>query len=103
MKTMITSQDKELFLHFDNLVKSQNIRRLSANQDSSRLWFEASDGEDKYGRCGSLGPRLDNGQIAQCDPKSKSPCCSEWGFCGSTSGHCSCENCVDYRKRKLSF
>jgi len=25
-------------------------------------------------------------------------CCSKWGYCGDTSEHCKCSECVDYRK-----
>merc|ERR1719153_71268 len=36
-----------------------------------------------------------------CDPDAwaneKGPCCSSWGWCGNSDGHCSCPTCVDYR------
>jgi hypothetical protein len=46
------------------------------------------------GQCGPsfLGPF---GGIAECD--GDSPCCSSDGFCGITSEHCDCDQCVDYR------
>lgn len=66
----------------------------------NKIWWDWSDGPDKSGRCGEEAPKI-NGQTPQCDPSSANPCCSEWGFCGSSTGHCSCPKCVDYRKSKL--
>ena len=52
--------------------------------------------EDK--RCGPSF-KLDNGSVSECDPYSDMYyCCSKWGFCGDTSEHCKCSECVDYRK-----
>ncbi|XP_071842198.1 uncharacterized protein [Apostichopus japonicus] len=38
-----------------------------------------------------------NGEVAQCDPGGIYPCCSPYNWCGITSAHCDCEDCVDYR------
>ena len=48
-------------------------------------------------RCGD-SYKLTNGSVAECDPYSNFFCCSKWGFCGDTSEHCECPECVDYRK-----
>ena len=49
-------------------------------------------------RCGSSF-KLDNGNISECDPYNDMYyCCSKWGYCGDTSEHCDCSDCVDYRK-----
>ncbi|XP_019641419.1 PREDICTED: uncharacterized protein LOC109482960 [Branchiostoma belcheri] len=33
----------------------------------------------------------------QCNPNGSGPCCSSGGWCGSTSAHCYCSGCIDYR------
>jgi len=53
------------------------------------------------GRCGP--DFLMNGKPGQCSPYGKGPCCSPYvsgrgGYCGKTSDHCKCANCIDYRK-----
>ena len=49
------------------------------------------------GKCGPGNP-LENGVgMAECDPNSEFYCCSEHGFCGSSSDHCYCDTCVNYR------
>merc|ERR1712018_1092550 len=52
------------------------------------------------GRCGSQN-LLPDGQPGQCDPNGwgneVGPCCSNWGWCGNTAGHCDCAECTDYR------
>merc|ERR1739838_862563 len=50
------------------------------------------------GRCGPKYPI--NGKPGECNPNSKSSCCSQYGFCGQTSKHCSCSKCTDYSKKK---
>lgn len=67
--------------------------------DDEKLWWEWSDGTDKFGKCGPHAPKLENGKLAQCNPDSMAPCCSEWGFCGISQGHCGCDKCVDYRPK----
>ena len=52
------------------------------------------------GKCGPNNP-LDDGSPAKCDPNGDAFCCSEWGFCGSSDGHCNCEKCVDFRNQTL--
>ena len=49
-------------------------------------------------RCGSSFA-LTNGSLTECDPYSIYYCCSEHGYCGDTSEHCECPNCIDYRKK----
>ena len=48
------------------------------------------------GKCGASFP-LSDGSPAECNVASNDYCCSEWGFCGSTDLHCTCEKCVNYR------
>ena len=50
-------------------------------------------------RCGSAFP-LEDGSPAQCNPYGDNYCCSKWGFCGFTSEHCDCSDCINYRKEK---
>ncbi|KAJ8049842.1 Lectin-B [Holothuria leucospilota] len=52
-------------------------------------------------RCGKSYPASD-GKPARCDPNSDSFCCSPHGWCGSTSAHCKCDGCIDYRGKLLS-
>ncbi|XP_077985433.1 uncharacterized protein LOC144440064 [Glandiceps talaboti] len=47
-------------------------------------------------RCGSSFP-LSDGSPAQCNPLSSTPCCAPSAWCGSTSAHCDCSGCTDYR------
>ena len=51
---------------------------------------------------------LPDGTPAQCNPEGAlgpkgkfipGPCCSPFGYCGSSPDHCECgANCIDYRK-----
>lgn len=52
-------------------------------------------GDNKCGS-GNLNPLK---LPAECNPYSESPCCSEFGWCGSTRDHCSCPKC--HRALKL--
>jgi len=45
------------------------------------------------GRC--AGRR--GGQPGKCDPNGESPCCSAYGWCGSSAQHCQCPDCIDFR------
>ena len=54
-------------------------------------------------RCGTSlhGTRfaaLDGTMPAQCDAGGSKPCCSKYGHCGVSRGHCACPSCIDYRK-----
>ncbi|CAH1252402.1 Hypp9274 [Branchiostoma lanceolatum] len=51
-------------------------------------------------RCGQGFP-AGNGRPAKCNRSGPSPCCSRWKWCGSSSLHCNCHGCVDYRKYGL--
>ncbi|CAH1244651.1 PCSK9 [Branchiostoma lanceolatum] len=48
------------------------------------------------GRCGQGYPAED-GRPAECNPDSGYPCCSSYNYCGNTTDHCECQDCVDYR------
>ena len=67
--------------------------------------WEESGGTKKWrydGRCGSYYP-LPDGTPGQCDPDGDKPCCSSnsWnGECGSTTKHCTCRDCTDYKLLK---
>ena len=52
-------------------------------------------------RCGNSYP-LNDGAPAWCNPNGEAYCCSEWGYCGNSEGHCNCEKCVDYRNKTAS-
>ena len=43
------------------------------------------------GKCGWYYP-LPDGTPSQCDPDGDKPCCSRYGWCGSTTEHCSCSH-----------
>ena len=63
-------------------------------------WRE-SGGKRKWrndGRCG-WAYRLPDYTQSQCDPDGHKPCCSnnEYGECGSSTEHCTCHSCADYR------
>ncbi|XP_070563559.1 uncharacterized protein [Ptychodera flava] len=50
-------------------------------------------------RCGNEFPMDDEENTeSECDPYSQYPCCSAYGWCGSSSSHCECAGCIDYRK-----
>ena len=67
-----------------------------ANEDTNTNKLVRSDG-----RCGS-SVKLSDGSPAQCDPETEFYCCSKWGYCGSTSEHCDCSDCVNYRNKDTS-
>ncbi|XP_035687284.1 scavenger receptor class F member 1-like isoform X2 [Branchiostoma floridae] len=48
------------------------------------------------GRCGTEFP-APGANPGQCNPVSDRPCCSKYGWCGATSAHCTCDDCMDYR------
>jgi hypothetical protein len=48
-------------------------------------------------RCGRKFPLPDGSGLSECDPGSKKPCCSKWGYCGPGADHCDCDGCIDYR------
>ena len=54
------------------------------------------------GRCGVNFPIPGTVQPTECDPTSRKnevgPCCSGSGFCGSSSDHCNCQDCINYSK-----
>ncbi|XP_035660233.1 uncharacterized protein LOC118404941 [Branchiostoma floridae] len=49
-------------------------------------------------RCGSSFP-APGANPGQCNAKSSHPCCSPGGWCGSSSAHCTCSGCVDFRPK----
>ena len=51
------------------------------------------------GQCGNGVVGTDGTSPAQCDPAGENPCCSPYGWCGGTTAHCECEECIDYRPR----
>ena len=64
--------------------------------------WTGSNGTQKWrydGRCGKTYP-LPDGTSAQCDPDGENPCCSdnEYGECGNTTDHCSCEDCTNFTR-----
>jgi len=68
------------------------------NCDGCTTYRIKQDPEAKWrldGRCGST--QLLEGKPGECDPHSKDPCCSKWGWCGAEAEHCNCPTCVDYR------
>ena len=98
---MISKMKENLFsLYFD---KSLNILNdylgpqfnLVESDKHNRLvppYFWRGDG-----KCGAenLNPL---GKPAECNPYSDMPCCSEWGWCGNSTGHCNCDKCHHAKK-----
>ena len=62
-------------------------------------WRE-SGGQKRWrndGRCGSSNT-LPDGSQGECDPDGEHPCCDNLnGSCGSSTMHCLCKGCLDYR------
>ncbi|XP_078665799.1 uncharacterized protein LOC144908144 [Branchiostoma floridae x Branchiostoma belcheri] len=48
-------------------------------------------------KCGPTNPLPGTSVQAKCYPFNMYPCCSSGGWCGITSVHCTCPDCVDYR------
>ncbi|XP_070534543.1 uncharacterized protein [Ptychodera flava] len=48
-------------------------------------------------RCGPEYPTLSNID-GECNPADGFPCCSQFGWCGSSTYHCGCFDCIDYRE-----
>ena len=48
------------------------------------------------GRC---TPKNGDGNV-QCDPGSDDFCCSAFGYCGGTTEHCDCDDCINYNTDK---
>ena len=68
-----------------------------------KVWWTWADGPDKSGRCGSSAPQI-NGKMAICDPSSSTAyCCAASGYCGSTSEHCNCNGCVNYKTKMANI
>ena len=59
-------------------------------------WHLMTSGATKPGeaRCGEKAARLENGQVATCNPDDSSAnCCSPHGFCGTGPDFCDCQGC----------
>ncbi|KAI8511582.1 hypothetical protein Bbelb_106820 [Branchiostoma belcheri] len=65
------------------------------------LYYSISPAWRKDLRCGAGYPAA-NGQPAVCDPLSLFPCCSPLQWCGISTAHCDCVDCVNYRKTDLN-
>jgi hypothetical protein len=93
-------------------VYSKQMRNLKALEekflDSSEIFrdflsFQFLDKEGKQAylwrgdnKCGNVLNPL--GSPAECNPYSDMPCCSEFGWCGNTPGHCQCDKCKKAEK-----
>ncbi|OQV17582.1 putative Acidic mammalian chitinase [Hypsibius exemplaris] len=72
--------------------------RFQVRPPLAKQWWTWADGEDKAGKCGADAP-LYNGSQPICNPfSSTAHCCSEFGYCGASDGHCRCPLCRDYAK-----
>lgn len=101
----------EMVGHFDNTIKRMNNELNLKFLDEEKGLFNDFIGpqfklikSSKYkrlvppylwrgdNRCGkeALNPL---GTSADCNPYSDLPCCSEFGWCGNTDGHCKCPKC----------
>ncbi|CBY18304.1 unnamed protein product [Oikopleura dioica] len=92
-----------------NTSEKNKIEKIGQHCDPETFWFEKafvkppleSNNED-YGRCGlrynfSSCPQNSNDWNAHCS----GPCCSPNGYCGLTSDHCACSDCVDFRQEEI--
>ena len=48
-------------------------------------------------RCGWEYP-LENGKNAECDPNGLNYCCTQYDYCESDYGTCTCEGCTNYKR-----
>ncbi|CBY36911.1 unnamed protein product [Oikopleura dioica] len=92
-----------------NTSEINKIEKIGQHCDPESFWFEKayvkppleSNNED-YGRCGlrynfSSCPQNSNDWNAHCS----GPCCSPNGYCGLTSDHCACSDCIDFRQEEI--
>ena len=73
-----------------------------ANYKRIQKEWDVSKGTQRWrydGRCGSDYP-LPDGTPAQCDPSDDTYCCNHnrLGRCGGPESHCSCSECVNYKR-----
>jgi hypothetical protein len=116
LRNLSQIHDFELVDHFEKMIKKMKDNLFSLYFDKSLHilndylgpQFKLVDSE-KFkrevppyfwrgdGRCGgeNLNPL---GTPAECNPYSDMPCCSEWGWCGNSQGHCNCEKCHHSKK-----
>ena len=71
-----------------------------------RLCPCTSSNQDTYIRDdGSCGPlhAAPMGGPSRCDPFSKAPCCSAYGYCGDGADYCKCPRCNDFRHSPMTL
>ncbi|KAF1752399.1 hypothetical protein GCK72_018954 [Caenorhabditis remanei] len=62
-------------------------------------WYTQDAPDGKRGRCGKDVPKI-NGEMAICNPDDDTKhCCSNGGYCGVGNEYCSCDGCVDFKKK----
>ena len=103
-KLLENLEDSQIFM--DQLLKLKNIEHKFIDKDGVFKDFIGSQFLDPSGKqpylwrgdnqCGNVKNPL--GTAAECNPYSDLPCCSEFGWCGNTKNHCSCEKCKVSKK-----
>ena len=76
---LVTSYHNSPFQHLDSFSTTLHLA-------GSYKWGPPRDD----GRCGAV-------LAADCDANGPYPCCSRFGYCGNTEGHCKCDQCTDFR------
>ena len=100
-----------LELNEDSLIFSKHLKKLqsfdskfledSVYKDYMSEQFLTEDLKQAYlwrgdNKCSNVLNPL--GTPAECNPYSDMPCCSEFGWCGNTPGHCDCAKCKKAKK-----
>lgn len=76
---------EEKFLDHDGIFKDFLGEQFIDNKGNQPYLWRGDN------QCGNVKNPL--GSTAECNPYSDFPCCSEFGWCGNTKNHCSCEKC----------
>jgi len=78
-------------------------RRQEEEEKEQRTLIEYNEATKSFRRwrpdfkCGNRVPLLPDGEVVECEPGGEAPCCSNLGWCGKSSEHCTCDLCSDYR------
>lgn len=92
IKQRIESVNKKLFSPELNILADYlgpQFKKISSPKFTRKVFPYLWRNDNKCGE-NDLNPL---GTRAECDPYSDSPCCSEFGWCGKTDGHCKCPKC----------
>ena len=77
--------------------RRQRDSPLAESSQAMPVPYRLDDAKCGTSAAGVISVAPDGTRPAQCNPKGTSPCCSKFGFCGSSDDHCLCDGCADYR------